>query len=190
VTIFVALTLIVGVQAAAALLVVSAYRHRRDRPGLAHLLVRHRVLPRWAVPPVSCALPAGSLLVGAAALAAPSVAAVAAPALWSATQRVAAALVAALYVAFLGYLAVLRRRAPGQPCGCLGSDERTEVALLRAAVAGTVATLAAIPGPLAPLTAVPGWPPLYLMATAVGGLAAVVTVVVSPRSARPSLSGG
>lgn len=190
-TVLATLALLVAVQAAAALLVISAHRHSRDRAGLVHLLGRHRVLPRAAVRPVSYALPTGCLAVGGAALLAPGVTALSAPGSWAQAQRLAAALVGAVYLVFLLYLGLLARRTPGAPCGCLGdADERTGVALIRAAVVCALAAVVVLPGTLTPLTTVPGWPSLPLLAAAVGGLAAAVAAAGAPRPIRPHLSGG
>jgi len=170
-----ALVLIVCVQGAAVLLVVSGRRHQRNRRELVHHLVRHRVLPQWAIRVVSRALPAVSIAVGAAALLLPTMAVLLAPPTWLSTQRAVAGVEAMLYLAFLGYLALLRRRAPQEQCGCLGSaEERTSTAIIRASVIGVAAVLIAVGLPGAQLSTVEGWPALYLLATAVGAFAGVL----------------
>jgi hypothetical protein len=167
--------LIVCVQGAAVLLVTSGRRHQRNRRELVHHLGRHRVLSRRAARVVSRVLPAVSIAVGAAALLLPTVAVLLAPATWLSTQRAVAGIEAMLYFAFLGYLALLRRRAPQEKCGCLGSaDERTSIAIIRASVIGVAAVLIAAGLPGAELSSLEGWSKLYLLATAVGAFAGVL----------------
>jgi hypothetical protein len=167
-----ALVLIACVQGASVLLLVAGRRHQRDRRELVHHLGRHGILSRRAARVVSRALPVASIAVGAAVLALPTITVLFAPAAWSVVQRVMAGLEALLYLAFLGYLAVLQRRAPGLNCGCLGAgDERTDRSIARAGVIVAAAVLIAAGLPLAKATTVTGWPALYLLATAVGAFA-------------------
>ena len=183
-----ALVLIVCVQGAAVLLMVSGRRHRRNRRELVHHLGRHRVLSHRAARVVSRALPAVSVAIGAAVLLLPTMAVLIGPATWLSTQRVVAGIEAMLYLAFLGYLALVRRRAPLEKCGCLGSaDESTSTAIIRASVIAVAAVLIAVGLPGAKVSTVEGWSTLYLLATAVGVLAGVIAGGFTDNRARAGI---
>ena len=165
-----ALLLVTAAQTGAALLVVSGLRHGRHRSELVHHLRRHRVVPDRAVYPLSHAVPLGSVAVGAAALGLPTLVAGLAPAAWLPVQRAVAGAQALVYLVFLGYLVLLRVRAPGESCGCLGAAEgRAGAAIARAAGLAAVTLAAGLAA--RPVTSVAGWPSRYLLATAIGVLA-------------------
>jgi hypothetical protein len=183
-----ALLLLTVCQGAAALLVVSGRRHRRNRPLFTHHLRAHGVVPRWAIGAVSRVTPVASLGAGAAVLTGPLLVAAVEPGRWPVAARVAAGVLAVVYLMFLAYLTALHRRAPGTPCGCLGAgDERSGSSVTRAAVVVLVSGIAAAASwPPAALTGVPGWPLLVLLATAVGvGAAALVAGPAVPAPGAP-----
>ena len=169
-------------EGAAALLLVSGWRHLRNRPLLVHHLRVHRIVPRWSIGAVARTLPAVSLIVGSVALVAPLLVAAVVPGRWPAAARIAAAATAGVYLMFLVYLTALHRLDPRASCGCLGSaDEGTGSSLVRAGVVTASSVAAASPWVLPALTVVGGWRLLVPLASAVGVAAVAVTSAATLR---------
>jgi hypothetical protein len=161
----------------ALLLTAAGLGHLRRRHLLRAALGAQRLLPRRLWRPVAAALGGAELLVGASVLAvlltAPS----------AAVPPLAAQ--ACGYGGLAAYLAVLRRRRPGAPCGCFGTDGPvTWLVVARAGLLAGGAAGAALLG--AQVAAMPAVARLPCLA---GGVVVAMAGWLLPVLARPAGTG-
>ena len=131
-----------------ALLLSAGVVHIAHRSTFREVLREHRIVPRRLVRPVGGAVACAELAIGGLGVAAVAVAAKPA--------QLLAFGAAALFCAFTAYAAVLLKRRPAAPCGCVAADYPVNVwVVARAAILAIASVAAAAASHLVAITAMP-----------------------------------